>query len=148
VDIVVTKVHDPGRYRRPGAQALQERRRVHAKAACALRRTAEQRGVAAGRGAQRVFTNWNLKRMTGWIKDGSRALKWNTHLIWTLHSLRHGVAAEIFGKWKCLTRVRATTGHAGDVGAVRYARSNARRLEMMTRSNEERAAAAARGRRG
>ena len=142
----VEKIHDPQRLRRPGGATRTERRRLHGKAAHAMREQAARRGVVRGRGNQRVFTTWNEGRMVRWIKDGARALKWDPRLHWSgIHNLRHGVAAEIFALTQSLDCVRETTGHEGEVGAGRYARSNLLRLMSLVRTNAQRAAAARAG---
>ena len=141
IEAEVEKIHDPRRLRGGGART--ERRRLHHKAARAVREQSARHGAGRGRGQQRVFTTWDEGRMVRWIKDGARALKWNPRLHWSgIHNLRHGVAAEIFAETGDLERVRETTGHEGDTGAGRYARSNRLRLKSLVRSNEQRAAAA------
>lgn len=145
IEVDLEKIHDPRRLR--GAGMRTERRRLHQKAARAVREQSERRGAARGRAKQRVFTTWNEGRMVRWIKDGARALKWNPRLHWSgIHCLRHGVAAEIFAQTNDLDCVRETTGHEGPVGAGRYARSNMQRMKRLVRNNEQRAAAARGGR--
>lgn len=125
--LLMPKIHDPTAVRRGGRLDLVYTE-VHtiAHAFLTIQKIAKD-------GKAHVAPNWKPYRVISWVKAAAKEYGWTTELKWVAHSLRHGLAAEIYDITNNEVAARDATGHAGAM--VRwYMRSNAVRIAESRRA--------------